>query len=90
MPLLKFKILIVSTPLEQNITSCNFLFTDIIVGFQSPQYQVGEGESVPVCVVILSGTSDISFTLELSVTADAECKLTLLPITDHHNMPFCS
>ena len=44
----------------------------VTVSFQTPSQQVVEGDSVSVCVTIVSGSSEISFVVDLNVASDAE------------------
>ena len=44
----------------------------VTVSFQTPLQQVVEGDSVSVCVTIVSGSSEISFVVDLNVASDAE------------------
>lgn len=50
------------------INYCLCFFVDIIVNFEFFQYSVMEGENVSVCVLIVSGTSQITFILGLNAS----------------------
>lgn len=65
-------------------------FTEIAVSFQFSQYGVIEGQTVTVCASIVSGTSNIAFTLGLSaVHISTEGKSVYIILFHLFTYPYC-